>query len=387
MKPEAPRHIAIMLPRFSRYGGVEQFGYRISEALASRGHKVDFICSRQEIEAPKGVQVIPIGRYGGVKVLKMLWFLIRAERQRRKKNYDLVLSLGKTWHQDLIRVGGGPLLNFWKKSEKAIPKGYKRNIKRLSRLVSPANWLTLLIEKHQYNEKTQIIAVSHLVKDWLLKEHPKLNPDNVEVIYNLPNTSRFHPLPSEERKKLRKKLWSSYARGGEKNLELDLDKLNFLGTATTNFQLKGIGPLIRSLEKLPENTHFFVAGGRGSSDYMALAKELGLEARVHFCGKIEDMPSFYQGLDLFVLASFYDACSNAVLEARASGCRVLSSVHNGSSYFLDKKTLIQDPGDPEELALLINHSLHEERPAEVDWPVDQKSGITAFAQSIEDKMP
>ena len=75
--------IAIMLPRFSRYGGVEQFGCRLAEALAARGHTVDFICARQEAEAPAGVNVIAVGRPPGLKVVKMLWFLIRAERIRR----------------------------------------------------------------------------------------------------------------------------------------------------------------------------------------------------------------------------------------------------------------------------------------------------------------
>ncbi|MBS6653380.1 MAG: glycosyltransferase family 4 protein, partial [Collinsella sp.] len=59
--------------------------------------------------------------------------------------------------------------------------------------------------------------------------------------------------------------------------------------------------------------------------------------RIHFLGKVEDMPALYRAMDLFVLPSFYDACSNAVLEALACGLKVLSTTANGSSVFLPQE--------------------------------------------------
>ena len=43
--------IALILPRLSRYGGVEQFAFRLAEALAetrNSEHEVEFICARSE---------------------------------------------------------------------------------------------------------------------------------------------------------------------------------------------------------------------------------------------------------------------------------------------------------------------------------------------------
>ena len=102
--------IALILPRLSRYGGVEQFAFRLAEALAetrNSEHEVEFICARSECLPPVGVRTHIVGRPGGLKFNKMLWFLIRAEQVRKRGNYDLVISLGKTWNQDMMRVGGG----------------------------------------------------------------------------------------------------------------------------------------------------------------------------------------------------------------------------------------------------------------------------------------
>lgn len=102
------RRIALLLPRLGRYGGVEQFAWHLAEALAQRGHEVDFICARKEGEAPAGVRPVVVGRKGGLKVLKALHYLVQAERMRRRGDYDLTVSFGKTWEQDILRVGGGP---------------------------------------------------------------------------------------------------------------------------------------------------------------------------------------------------------------------------------------------------------------------------------------
>ncbi|MDR2669260.1 MAG: glycosyltransferase, partial [Desulfovibrio sp.] len=149
MPPSAAKNarIAVLLPRFSLYGGAEQFGYRLAEGLASRGHSVDFICSRQEAPAPPGVRVISTGRLPGARLFKMLCFLIRAERLRAQGAYDLTVGLGKSLRQDLIRMGGSPQKIFRKQSEQAVPPGYRRVLKSIRRRLSPSNLLTLFLER------------------------------------------------------------------------------------------------------------------------------------------------------------------------------------------------------------------------------------------------
>ena len=341
-----PPRIALMLPRFSRYGGVEQFGYRLAEALAQKGYAVDFICARQEAEAPAGVRVITVGRPAGAKVLKMLWFLVRAEQARRKGNYDLSISLGKTWNQDIARIGGGPIQAFWRLSQEAWPEGAPRTIKKLSRWVQPANWLSLLVEKRLYHKSAHIVAISDTVRGWVEEVYPHLalppeqTGQQLLTIYNCPDVSRFAPPTPEARAEARAALGM---QAGEYALAL----------ATTNFALKGVAPMIRSLPLMPQDTHLHIAGGRGAEPYKKLAASLGVAERVHFHGKVENMQQFYHAADMFILPTFYDTLGNVVLEALGCGLKTICSNRAGAAAFLPAEQVLQNPGDPAEIAAKV----------------------------------
>lgn len=362
--------IVLILPRLSQYGGVEQFAFRLAEALAETRnceHEVEFICARTECLPPIGVRTHVVGRAGGLKTLKMLWFLIRAERIRKRGNYDLVISLGKTWNQDLLRVGGGPQGTFWKLSEKAWPAGFPRWFKILRRWLLPSNWLTRIIDRHQYRSGCRIVCVSDAVRDWVTHSYPGI--PTPEVIYNLPDLTRFCPPNTDQRNLARARL------------DLDVQHLA-IATATSNFMLKGTGILIRALTLLPENVRLYVAGGRAPAAYEQLADRLGVRERIHFLGRVDDMPALYKGMDLFVLPSFYDACSNAVLEARACGLKVLSTTANGSSIFLPPEHVTPDPGDPEDLARRIQNLIEESPPPPFCIPEDIRAGLDAWIRLV-----
>lgn len=343
--PGPPARIALMLQRFAHYGGVEQFGWRLAEALARKGYAVDFICARQESAPPAGVNVIAVGRYGGLRFLKYLWFLIRAEQVRKKGRYDLCFSLAKTWTQDIIRIGGGPLQSFWRLSDQAWAPGLPRRWKQLTRRMRLDNWLTLLVEKRFYRATPCIVAISDSVRDWILQEYPHLKDagkygQEVLTVYNCPDVSRFQPPVPEQREKARKALG---VRQGS----------YVLGLATTNFALKGVDSLIRSLALLPIEVELHIAGGRDPGRYQQLAVSMGLGQRVRFHGKVDDMAAFYHGLDMYVHPSFYDTLGNVVLEALGSGLKTLCSDRAGASAFLPPDQVIRDPSDPAEIAAKV----------------------------------
>ncbi len=366
-----PPRIALMLPRFSHYGGVEQFAFRSAEALAKRGFAVDFICARQETDPPPGVRVIAVGRYGGLKVLKMLWFLVRAEQVRKQGEYDLAISFGKTWNQDITRVGGGPLRVFWRLSGQAWEEGLPRLLKQTSRLLQPANWLTLLIEQRMFHKTKHVVAISDTVRGWLVEEFPHLDEaggeQHLQTIYNCPDVSRFAPPTAEQRASARKAFGvteGTYA----------------LGVATTNFALKGVGQLISTLPLLEEDVHLHVAGGRNHGRYDALAARLGVAKRVHFHGKVRDMGAFYHALDMFVLPSFYDTLGNVVLEALGSGLKTLCSNRAGAAAFLPPEQVVQDPADVREIADKVGQL---RRKTEVPPFVPKGTGIAELMQLVE----
>ena len=326
--------IALILPRLSRYGGVEQFAFRLAEALAetrNSEHEVEFICARSECLPPVGVRTHIVGRPGGLKFIKMLWFLIRAEQVRKRGNYDLVISLGKTWNQDMMRVGGGPQKTFWELSEKAWPAGFSRWFKHLRRRLLPSNWLTRIIDNHQYRSGCRIICVSDAVRHWTQKAYPGIPVP--EVISQSAGSFPLHAAAARAE--------AAFAHRPEHRQQSCRHRHR-----DQQFRPQGHGdpyPFRGDASRDCASVH---RRGAGFQPYQRLAKKLGVAGRIHFLGKVEDMPALYRAMDLFVLPSFYDACSNAVLEALACGLKVLSTTANGSSVFCRRSTSPPIPATP-----------------------------------------
>jgi UDP-glucose:(heptosyl)LPS alpha-1,3-glucosyltransferase len=362
--------LAVTMPRMSRYGGAESFAWRLSEALAARGYAVDFICARCETDPPDGVTPVVLGRFGAFRVVKILRFAFGAEKARRRGDYDLVIGMGKTLNQDILRIGGGPISKFWKLSKRAWPEGAARSFKMFRRRISPGNWAIHIIDRIRMRRAPRIVCVSDLVRDWLLETYPSLNREAIDVVYNRPDLERFSPIGSQERLRLR-------AASG-----IGEDQV-VVATAATNFALKGIRHLVGMLSHLPENFVLHVAGGRNPAKYERLARELGVADRVRFQGRVDDMPAFYRAADVFVLASFYDACSNAVLEALACGCRSLSSAMNGSASLLPPRWVFPDPADEKGMADLVRRAADEPRPGPFQWPGNVASGLEPYMEMVE----
>lgn len=359
--------IALMLPRLALYGGVEQFAYRLAEALVEI-HDVDFICARVETPPPIGVRVLVVGRLGVFRCIKMLWYAFRAEQVRKKGKYDLVISLGKTWNQDILRVGGGPQSIFWKCSEKAWPRGFSRWSKRIRRYMNPTSWVTFFIEKHQFYKKSLVVCVSETVKQWVLEVYP--NIDTPLIIYNLPDLQQYTPPCYDQRVLARARF------------DLDLDQIA-IATATSNFALKGTETLIRAMPLLPQNFILVIAGGRNPKLYKNLVCLLGIQNRVMFMGKVHDMIQFYRAMDIFALPTYYDACSNAVLEARACGLRVLTTQYDGACVFLPHSWIIDNPQNSEGLASTLLSITHEPASQKMSIPKNVEAGIDAWLALIE----
>ena len=362
------KRVALMLPTLSRYGGAEQFGHRLAGHLAaSGGFDVTFVCARQDGPAPEGVRVIRVGRPVPGKLGKTLWFALAAEAVRRRERFDVTVGLGNTLFQDVARLSGGPTKLFWDRSIQAYEAGLPRALKSLSRRLSPGKQLARVIEGVQARRSGLLVANSHFVRDLTLEAFPFLRAEDIPVIYNEPDLTRFQPGREEDRPELRRRFGLP-------------EEADLIVTAGTNFRLKGVHVLIRALSRLPARFHLAVAGGRGSREMLSLARDLGLEARVHFLGRVDDMPALYRCADIFVLNTFYDACANAVLEALACGLPVVSTACNGSSAFLRSEAVLPDPADETELSLRILALIRRGSTARNDF--NPLRGLPAWAELI-----
>ncbi|EGU43280.1 putative glycosyl transferase [Vibrio ichthyoenteri ATCC 700023] len=91
-----------------------------------------------------------------------------------------------------------------------------------------------------------------------------------------------------------------------------------IGCAGRLEHVKGQDVLIKALAMLPSNFSVAIAGDGSQSDSLKkLAKHLNVSNRIHWLGLVDDMPRFYQSLDLFCLPSRHEGFPLSTLEAQS----------------------------------------------------------------------
>ena len=96
---------------------------------------------------------------------------------------------------------------------------------------------------------------------------------------------------------------------------------------------KGHKELFEAMASLKEHYPLhalIVGGGRRIDEVKALAASLGLADVVHFLGPRPDVPDLLHAMDIFVLPSYSEGLSLALLEAMAAGLPVIATAVGGT---------------------------------------------------------
>ncbi len=127
---------------------------------------------------------------------------------------------------------------------------------------------------------------------------------------------------------------------------------------------KGLDDLLRSLPLLlktyPKLSLLLLGNGPLEADLKALADELGIASRVRFLG-FQDPTPFLQAADIFVLPTWGEGISNALLEAMGAGLPCIATRVSGNIEVVrhNDTGLLTDPGQPPELAEAVARLLED----------------------------
>src|SRR5438093_1332482 len=95
--------------RHARSGGTERTLDQLASALAASGHEPVIVC-RSHVDPPDPRVRFEVLRPFAIGGAWRMWSWATAVvlfRARRRGGFDLVVGLGKTWSQDVMRLGGG----------------------------------------------------------------------------------------------------------------------------------------------------------------------------------------------------------------------------------------------------------------------------------------
>lgn len=135
--------------------------------------------------------------------------------------------------------------------------------------------------------------------------------------------------------------------------------VRLIGCAGRMEEVKGQCFLIEALQYLSKDVHVAFAGDGSLKDELySYAYELGVSGRVHFLGRVDDMPSFYRALDVFCLPSLNEGFPLSPLEAQACGVpAVLSDVGGCCEALCPDTGLLAEAGNAKDLAVKLDRVL------------------------------
>jgi UDP-glucose:(heptosyl)LPS alpha-1,3-glucosyltransferase len=304
--------------RHANSGGTELYLNYLAAYLCERGHDVTIVCrSHGELPHPRARFVV-LRSFALVKTWRMWAFARSVERHIRSTPYDVVLGLGKTWNQDVIRLGGGSHRTFLESMNGSDAATSRLRLK---------DRLALGIERRALAAGTcrHIIVNSQMVRHDIMTRYD-VPSAKIEVIYNGVDIERFHPRNRAAGAEIRQ----AAGFGPEHLVFL------FLGSG---YKRKGLDLLLKAFQVVakarPEARLLVVGYDSDLESYRKQAQQLGCGKKVHFLGGRSDPEYCYGAADVYVLPTRYDPFANSTLEALATGLPVITTDGNGGGELIE----------------------------------------------------
>jgi len=335
--------IAVLMRDFIPVRGAEKYCVELTRRLA-REHEVHVFAQAFSGEQILGVHYHRIRRWLEKPRWINHWLFARQTRDavgRVGRGFDIVHSHDVLGYADVYTVHV-PCF----RSRYSEAAGLDRLTLWLRTLISPRLLSYYLTEARQFSTRRRpkrFIAVSDYMRRNIERNYPAAR-DCIRTAYPGLESGDIAPAPQQRER---------YRR------ELGLAAESFVCLfAASNFKKKGLGPLLRALERIKGDCTLLVAGEGRQEEYRARIAQLGLGRRVRFLGVRSDMEALFGVADALVHPTREDTFGMTVLEAMAHGLPVIvsSAQYCGIAEQLSGETalLLDDPGDPVQIARCIS---------------------------------
>lgn len=281
-------------------GGAEVYIHELAKRWVAKGDKVTLFCGNKgknpRREFVNGVEVIRRGGFYFVYLWAFFYYLLRF-----RGKYDVIIDCenGIPFFTPLYAKEDKFLLIHHVHQEvfrKSLPKP----------LAFLASFLETKVMPFVY-KNIQIITVSDSSRQEILK-HKLTNIEPI-VIYNGVNLEKYKPAPKSQTP-----------------LILYLGRLQYY--KSLNILIK----VAKKVSKIMPEVAFIIAGeGEKKKDLMKFTRELNLESKIHFLGKVSEKVKIelYQKAWVFVNPSFIEGWGITTIEANACGTPVVASDVSG----------------------------------------------------------
>ena len=326
-----------------RRGGAERYLDRLCRDLCARGHEITVLC----VAASSGLEVFPAGLSieslavpGFPRWLRELEFARRSARAHRESGRDLLFAVRHALEADVYQPHGGCFRAARHRALQHLSPS-PRTAKRLVAECRPAMRVLSWLDRELFRRSPDVtlIAISRKVEDEFRATYPDV-AFRFRRLYHGVDTGHFH---DRDRESLATDL----------RARQDIPRAHRIAVFLAHrFAPKGLRHVLEALRRA-EDWHLLVGGRDDPRPFRRLARRLGIGGRVRFLGDVNDSREVLAGADAFVLPTYYDACSLAVLEALACGTPVVTTTQSGSGELIEpgrQGFVLERPDQERELA-------------------------------------
>lgn len=339
--------IALAIENFSRHGGgAESYAVELARTLIKEGwevHLYGYSWAGDPAEAifheiPKLSKLFPPS-------VRLIHFASCHKKMVAAEKFDVILGFGNTVVMNVYQSHGGVhhLSNIRKL--KAVGNPVIRFLKLAAMLMTPKYHARSWIEGSPFrmNDLPEIVAISDMVRNDMAS-YFHVDKEQIKLVYNGIDQSRFSSRNERVRMETRRKFGFT-------------EETLFLFMAY-DFRKKGVNQLVEAagrLKRIHGDGKFgiIVVGGPPTPNMSKRIGDLGISNLMIFPGSTKEPETYYNACDVFVLPTFYDACSLVVFEAMAAGLPVITSRFNGAAGIItpgEEGMILDDPGNIPEMA-------------------------------------
>ena len=345
--------IAYVVKNFDpTHGGSERDAYNSALGLAALGHRVTVFSQRSSVppqQLPEGVRLVEIPKIRSLAKHGRERFAEASRRAiRNVEEWDVLEAFARTPVANTFRVCGGVHKSYiqdiapYRSKYGAFWDTYSSKSRRNSRLESEIF----------SRPDVSYIANSERTRSQIVREYD-VAPERIRLVYPSVNVSQFNPEKSAELRSVSRSHWSIS--------ENDV-VITFVGFS---FFLKGLKYVLETaavLQRSGISIRVLVAGAGNPRSYQKRAGELGIQERVTFLGKLEDVSKVLAASDFFMLPSIYEPFGLAALEAMACGVPSIISQQSGVAEIVVNKRdclVLERPDDVNSSVEFISELLED----------------------------
>ena len=245
-----------------------------------------------------------------------------------------------------------------------IAKLFNPRLKIIVQLHGIEAWANLSgVQERLLNQANKILAVSEFTRNIVLNKYPKLK-DKIIVFNNSLNGITKYEFNELERNKFRAKL----------NLDDHQKLIITIGRLLNTEAYKGYDKTIEAIARLKINNVVFHIIGKSEEIEKVRIQNLinknNLQTQVKLIGFVNDdeLTSYYQAADLFVMPSKGEGFGLVFIDAMANGLRVIGGNADGSVDAISSfpESYLVNPDDVDEIANSISIALN------TNWSNDEK---------------